>query len=173
MSTQFKNVHCVPRPLVDGRTNTHYYHRPTRTRLPPPDSPEFQPAYAAAEQQWAAQQPAANPSGTPPEVLPEPPHNQCPAAAEPSQPVASSTPELVTRNGLNRRPSSPRGTVLKAVRRRAAATQAEVARVIRAAKQAGAAEVEVRLPQQSTIVIRLQPSAAPDIPLAPSEEIVL
>jgi excisionase family DNA binding protein len=53
---RFKNVQCVPRTLVDGRINTHYYHRPTRTRLPPPGSPEFRPAWEKCERQLAARQ---------------------------------------------------------------------------------------------------------------------
>jgi hypothetical protein len=41
-------------------------------------------------------------------------------------------------------------------------TQADIARALRAAKQAGASEVEVRTPQGSTIVIRIQaPPASP------------
>jgi hypothetical protein len=43
-------------------------------------------------------------------------------------------------------------------RRPATFTQADVARVIRAAKQAGAAEVEVRIKDQASIVIRLAAS---------------
>jgi hypothetical protein len=37
-------------------------------------------------------------------------------------------------------------------------TQADIARAIRAAKQAGAAEVEVRIGTEGTIVIRILPS---------------
>lgn len=51
-------VQRVPRRLTDGRIRYHFYHRPTRTRLPSPDSPDFQAAYATAEQRWAAQQSA-------------------------------------------------------------------------------------------------------------------
>ncbi len=58
-------------------------------------------------------------------------------------------------------------------RRPAAFTQADVARAIRAAKQAGAAEVEVRASGQATILIRLSPSTAPDQEPAPKGEIVL
>jgi len=43
-------------------------------------------------------------------------------------------------------------------RRPASITQADVARVIRAAKATGAAEVEVRLGEQSRILIRLHAS---------------
>jgi hypothetical protein len=52
-------------------------------------------------------------------------------------------------------------------RRPAAITQAEIARAIRAAKQAGAAEIEVR---GASVVIRLAPSTSTPEPEA---EIVL
>jgi hypothetical protein len=55
-------------------------------------------------------------------------------------------------------------------RRPATITQADIARVIRAAKQAGAKEVEVRVGDSSSIIVRL---GATNEFLAPSEEIVL
>jgi hypothetical protein len=60
-------------------------------------------------------------------------------------------------------------------RRPAALTQADIARAIRAARQVGAAEVEVRVGQNSSILIRLtSPStSSDDAPLEPSGEIVL
>ena len=58
-------------------------------------------------------------------------------------------------------------------RRPAAITQADVARAIRAAKQTGAAEVEVRLGGQSSIVIRLNSSTAAESALETPGEIVL
>jgi hypothetical protein len=58
-------------------------------------------------------------------------------------------------------------------RRPATITQADVARVIRAAKQAGAAEVEVRIGDQGAIVIRIAPSTGTQVPLEQSSEIVL
>jgi hypothetical protein len=58
-------------------------------------------------------------------------------------------------------------------RRPASITQADVARAIRAAKQTGAAEVEVRISGQTSIVIRIAPSTAQEIALENSEEIVL
>ena len=59
-------------------------------------------------------------------------------------------------------------------RRPATITQADIARAIRAAKQAGAAEVEVRAVEgQSSIVIRLAPSTIPENPLEQTGEIVL
>jgi hypothetical protein len=58
-------------------------------------------------------------------------------------------------------------------RRSAAITQADVARVIRAAKQSGAVEVEVRVGEQSSIVIRLNSSTGTEKPLEPAGEIVL
>lgn len=96
-----------------------------------------------------------------------------PPAARLSGPAEAATPEHVTRNSSGDRPTEPpRGPaelVSKMHRRRAAVSQAEIARIIRAAKQAGAAQIEVRLNDLSTVLIRLQP----DNSLAQSEEIVL
>jgi hypothetical protein len=58
-------------------------------------------------------------------------------------------------------------------RRPATITQADVARVIRAAKQAGAAEVEVLVVGQSKILVRINPSTSPALPLEDTEEVVL
>jgi hypothetical protein len=58
-------------------------------------------------------------------------------------------------------------------RRPAAFTQADIARAVRAAKQTGAAEVEVRVGEQSSIVIRLNSSTGPEKPLEPIGKIVL
>jgi hypothetical protein len=57
-------------------------------------------------------------------------------------------------------------------RRPAQITQADIARVIRAAKQAGAIEVVVKVGDQS-LIVRLTPSTGVEVPLAPAEEIVL
>ena len=57
-------------------------------------------------------------------------------------------------------------------RRPAQITQADIARVIRAAKQAGAIEVVVKVGDQS-LIVRLTPSTGVEVPLAPVEEIVL
>jgi hypothetical protein len=48
-------------------------------------------------------------------------------------------------------------------------TQADVARIIRAAKAEGAAEVEIRLGSGSVVVVRIAPSQSTDqdVPLAP------
>jgi hypothetical protein len=46
---RLKNVQRVLRARVDGTKRTHYYHRPTRIRLPSPDQPEFRRAYEEAE----------------------------------------------------------------------------------------------------------------------------
>jgi hypothetical protein len=56
-------------------------------------------------------------------------------------------------------------------RRRAAIDQASIARAIRAAKQAGAAAVEVQQPCGT--IIRILVSAPPPTPEPPSSEIVL
>lgn len=58
-------------------------------------------------------------------------------------------------------------------RRPAAITQADVARAIRAAMQAGADRVEVRVGERATIVIRLAPSTGPEDALEESKDIVL
>ena len=58
-------------------------------------------------------------------------------------------------------------------RRHATITQADVARTIRAAKQTGAAEVEVRIGEQYSIIIRLNSSTVAERPLEPAGEIVL
>lgn len=55
----------------------------------------------------------------------------------------------------------------------ASLTQADVARVIRAAKQEGAAEVEVHSKDGGKIVVRLSPSTAPEIAVEPKREVVL
>jgi hypothetical protein len=58
-------------------------------------------------------------------------------------------------------------------RRPATITQADIARAIRAAKQTGAAEVEVRISDQSSILIRLNSSTREEKRLESSEEIIL
>ena len=58
-------------------------------------------------------------------------------------------------------------------RRCANVTQADLVRAIRAAKQAGAGEVEVRIAGRATIIIRIAPSTAEKIALEDAEEIVL
>jgi hypothetical protein len=57
-------------------------------------------------------------------------------------------------------------------RRGAQITQAEVVRIIRAAKQAGASEVVVKIGEQS-VIARLGQSTAMEKPLEPDQEIVL
>lgn len=46
-------VQRVPRRLTDDNVRMHYYHRPTRRRLPDPASPDFAMAYAEAEREYA------------------------------------------------------------------------------------------------------------------------
>jgi hypothetical protein len=58
-------------------------------------------------------------------------------------------------------------------RRAANVTQADVARVIRAAKQAGAIEVEVRIGDWDVIIVRIAPSTGAQVPVEKSSEIVL
>jgi hypothetical protein len=57
-------------------------------------------------------------------------------------------------------------------RRAAQITQADVARIIRAAKQAGAAEVEIKMGEQ-TVLVRLTPSTGDQTTLAATAEVVL
>jgi hypothetical protein len=57
-------------------------------------------------------------------------------------------------------------------RRGAQITQAEIARIIRAAKQAGATEVLVPVGEKS-VIVRLGPSTAPTRRLEQDDEIVL
>jgi hypothetical protein len=58
-------------------------------------------------------------------------------------------------------------------RRPANITQADVARIIRAAKQAGAAEVAIPVRGGDPVVVRLSPSTAPQDGLERKREIVL
>jgi len=58
-------------------------------------------------------------------------------------------------------------------RRPATVTQADIARAIRAARQAGAAEVEVRVGEQARIIIRIVSSTGDVMDLEGSREIVL
>jgi hypothetical protein len=58
-------------------------------------------------------------------------------------------------------------------RRAATITQADVARVIRAAKQAGASEVEVRIGERDAIIVRIKPSTGENVALEQADEIVL
>jgi hypothetical protein len=57
-------------------------------------------------------------------------------------------------------------------RRAAQITQADIARVIRAAKQAGASEVVVNIAGQS-LIVRLAASESPQKGLEPQGEIIL
>jgi hypothetical protein len=52
-------------------------------------------------------------------------------------------------------------------------TQADIARAVRAAKQAGAAEVEVRIRGQTAIIIRISSTGTKAADLEQSAEIVL
>lgn len=58
-------------------------------------------------------------------------------------------------------------------RRPCTITQADVARVLRAAKQTGAAEVEVVNKDGERMLVRFQPSTGEQTPLAPAKEPVL
>ena len=71
------------------------------------------------------------------------------------------------------RTSHERGVDRIVSRRPAQITQADIARAIRAAKQTGAVEVEVRIGDQAAIVIRLNLSTGDEKRLEPGEEIIL
>jgi hypothetical protein len=58
-------------------------------------------------------------------------------------------------------------------RRPAAFTQADITRAIGAAKKSGVAEVEIKLPGEASIVIRIRPSTSDEPALAQSNGIVL
>lgn len=58
-------------------------------------------------------------------------------------------------------------------RRPAEITQASVARIIRAARKAGASQVEIHVGDKAKAVIKLEPSTAADGPLEDAGEIVL
>jgi hypothetical protein len=58
-------------------------------------------------------------------------------------------------------------------RRPAVITQADVARTLRAAKQAGASEVEVRTTGKASILIRFASSTGTKQPVEAVEEIIL
>ena len=164
------NVQRLRRRLVDDRYREHLRHRKTGQKLSGPvGSAECMAALIACERRYAAQQQATKPTNEPPKL----PANQSPPTAQQSQIGTFSAPESVTQKGAGNEPKSYAEGVLKISRRKSQITQADIARIIRAAKQAGATQVEVRLNDSSTVVIRLQPSGSPDIPLAPSEEIVL
>jgi hypothetical protein len=87
--------------------------------------------------------------------------NQRAAERQPKRQSPLLAPRLVTQipasEILTDSPRSPAELVSRMRRRRASITQAEIARVIRAAKQAGAAEVELRLNDSQSAIIRLQP----------------
>jgi hypothetical protein len=58
-------------------------------------------------------------------------------------------------------------------RRPANITQADIARALRAAKQAGATEVEIRIGDRDAIIVRIAPSTGEKVALEQSGEIVL
>jgi len=58
-------------------------------------------------------------------------------------------------------------------RRPATVTQADIARAIRAARQAGAAEIEARVSERARIIIRIVSSTGDAMDLEGSREIVL
>ncbi len=139
-------------------------------------SPEFARVLIACERELAA----AHTTDCAPA-----PQNQSPTTPQPGPADPASLPKLVTRKHAAGEPESrPAAPAVRSLsdspspllhghsRRRAAITQADIARIIRAAKQAGATEVEVRMAERSTILIRLQ-APTPDTPLATNSEVIL
>jgi hypothetical protein len=191
-------THAVQRLLTIGIKRQHpgWRHGKQSKRIKhPPRSPEFVRAWFKHERDLAAQQqptgqrasappiaPAAHPkkhSHTAPKQRRKSPplasgqsQTKAAPAAQPSGQPAAATAKVVTQKVASRtagRPRTPAELVAKMQRRRAAVMQADIARIIRAAKQAGAAQVEVRLNDSSTVVVRLQPENS----LASDEEIIL
>jgi hypothetical protein len=56
LDAEIPRLHRVIRRLADGTTKPHFYHRPTKIRLPAPSEPDFQQAYQSAEKQFEAMQ---------------------------------------------------------------------------------------------------------------------
>lgn len=77
-----------------------------------------------------------------------------PSPAGTAEPTKVVTQEFASRlkDGLR----APAELASRMRRRRAAVTKAEIARIIRAAKQAGATQVELRLSDSSSAIVRLQ-----------------
>jgi hypothetical protein len=109
-AARLKNVHSVRRRLTDGTSKIHFYHRPTRIRLPRPDSPEFRPAYEAAERRYAAQQAATNAPEPPPEQNRTKPHSSPRGGKSPRRVAA---PSIVSEPPLPVRQASRRNTAPK------------------------------------------------------------
>jgi hypothetical protein len=65
------------------------------------------------------------------------------------------------------------GTMAKRPRRKAAFTQADVRRTIRAAKAEGATEIEVRIGDEARIVVRMASSTATENTPEQTGEIIL
>jgi hypothetical protein len=170
-------THVVPRRLTDDTIRRHpgWRHDGHSARIKhPPRSPEFVRAWFKHERHLAAarRHAAQQLTTTPPELVPMASKNTEPAAGQPNPDLSRAVPKVVTRNpasaATNEAPRGPAELVSR-MRRRAAVTQAEIARVIRAAKQAGAIKVELRLNDSASVIVRLQP----DNSVAPDEEIIL
>jgi hypothetical protein len=158
MAAASKNTHTtIPRVqrarrrLCTGEVRYHYYHRPTKIRLPSPENANFESAYDAAERQWAFQQAAASAS----EAQDGQTKNQSLITPQHYPAASPITPEFVTQNTAEHT-KPPAKVVFKIAGRRASITQADMVRIIRAAKQAGAEKVEVRVAERATVIIRLE-----------------
>ena len=84
-SRAIRHLQRVRRPLSDGRSNIHYYHRPTGARLPAPNDPAFSAAYEAAERRLEKQQTKAS----------EAVSSKAPLSSEARESVVENLPEIV------------------------------------------------------------------------------
>ena len=68
-SPRIPRLQRVKRQLSDGRTRVHWYHRTARVKLPAPNEPGFQEAYALAERLFAEARRGARAVSCPSTVL--------------------------------------------------------------------------------------------------------
>jgi hypothetical protein len=139
------------------RPHAEWRHRGERKAMEHPfGSPLFVAEWLQLERDYARRHPTTHS------------HNQFPAGAQQGHNAPSAAAEVVRQKRNGAATLSPL-TAVRKIRRRASITQADIARIIRAAKQAGAAQVEVRLTDSSSVIVHLalEDSANDD------EEIVL
>jgi hypothetical protein len=123
------------------RLHARWRHYPEAKSIKHPfGSADWVKEWFACERRYAEQHKTA----------PVPRLDQSPSVAQPRRQADTDITEFVTRHqAADEAHGLP-------PRRRSAITQAEIARVIRAAKQAGAPQIELRLSDSARILIRLQ-----------------
>ena len=84
LNATIPHVQRVRRRLSDGTTHIHFYHRPTKIRLPLPTDPGFTAAYEAAERRLETQQTKAS----------EPANSQVPPNNDASKSFVEHPPEI-------------------------------------------------------------------------------